>query len=1029
VIRGMVRLAAGNPVLLNLIFAVVCIWGVLAWRGIPKEEFPQVDVDQVGVWVVWPGASPEDIEDLVVRPLEDALADVEGVEHRYGEALEGFGQVTMEFVRGTDVDEARAEVDRAVAGLDTLPEGARAPFSRVLRLLVPITHVALLGDPRQVDLAEQLADELRAFSGVKEVEILGASERRIEVSLDPARAAALGIGPGEVAAAIEAASAGAPLGDLEIDGQRVGVRASRPIGGAADAATAAADVAAVPLRVPRAGAGGTLRVGDLGRVEEVWEPAAVRRYVNGQPAIVLQLRREATADSLAVVEAVTPWVAGRAEALPPGLGLVAYDDSARVVEDRIQILALNGLVGVLLVAGCLVLFVGRRNALLVLWGMPVAYLGAVGLIAASGNTVNVISTFALLLVTGIIVDDAVIIVENVQRHLEQGKDRLTAALDGTTEVAGAVGASTLTTCLAFAPMAMLEGAVGRVMAIIPAVVIFSLGASLLEAFFILPGHLAHYARERGERGENRATRALKRLYSPAVQALTHPRTRWIALGGLGLAFGGVVALTGLMRTTLTTPGLPYYALVNLDLPPSATLAQTRAALESVEARIRSEGAPLTAWYAATAGRQFDPQDFPRSGARYGQVKIGFHNDPEIFEAVPRFLEGLRQQLGAEAALTGWGIRTLEGGPPAGRDIDVRVRGRDPEAVMAATGALLEHLAGRPGVLDALSDATPGEQQLQVEVDPLAAARFGLREAQIVGAARAALDGVVAVELPVDERATEIRVRLAGLDGADLERVRDLPLITPAGTIRLRQVAEVRRGRGLERIQRVDGLRSVRVSANVDPAVSTPELERAALDEAFAAIQARWPGVEPFYGGVLADTEESFAQLPGAAALATLLIYAVLAVQFRSYLQPLIILSAIPMGVAGMILGLFALGMELSFTAAIGGVGLIGIVVNDSLVLVDFINRARREGVPPREAVIQASLTRLRPILITTVTTVLGLGPLALGVAGEEPLLAPMAVAISFGLAFATALTLVAVPVLYLVLEDLGRLVRRAPEAA
>jgi len=1010
-IRWIVRGAADNPVALNLLFAVVCLGGLLSWWRIPKEEFPQVSVDQVGAWVVWPGASPEDIEDLLLRPLEDAVDEVEGLDHSYGEAHEGYAQVTMEFVRGTDVDEARAAVDRAISGMDGLPEGAQTPYARTLRLLVPITHVALTGDVRRVDLAESIADELRGFSGVAEVAIYGAAERYIQVDLDPAATSARGLTPELVAGAIRMAAVGAPLGELSVDDQRVVARAGRAV-------ATLADIEAVPLSV---GGGATLTVGDVARVEERWEESSVSRYVNGAPAIVLQLRRADGADSLAVVDAVNPWVLERATSLPEGLGLVSFNDSARVVEDRINILASNAAVGLALVVACLVLFVGLRNALLVIWGMPVAVLGAVGLMYLFGVTVNVISTFALLLVTGIIVDDAVIIVENVQRHLERGLGRVEAALEGTSEVAGAVFASTLTTCLAFAPMAMLDGAVGQVMAIIPAVVIFSLGASLIEAFIVLPGHLAHYAEERTDVGENAATRTLKRLYAPAVAAATSPRGRYGAIAALLLGFVAVGFVAANMRTTLTTEGLPYYALVNLDLPPGAEAEETRAALEVVEAHLRDEGGDLAVWYYGISGRQNDPQDFPRTGARYGQVKLGFHNQQAVFERVPDYLESLRAAIGELPGVDSYGIRIIEGGPPAGRDVDVRMRGRDPESVAAASEALLTHLQERPGVLDPRTDATPGQLQLQVVVDPQAAARLGMREAQIVAAVRSALDGAVAMELPIQERAAEVRVALAG-GAVDRSALEDLPITTPDGrVVRLRQVARLERSRGLETIRRVDGLRSVRLSGNVDAALSTPELEKRALEEALEDIQRRWPGVAPFYGGVLADTEESFSQLPFVGSLAVVLIYAVLAIQFRSYAQPLIILSAIPLGVAGMVLGLASLGMELSFTAAIGGVGLVGIVVNDSLVLVEFINRARREGAEVREAVTQASLTRLRPILITTVTTVLGLGPLALGIAGEEPLLAPMAVAISFGLAFATALTLIAVPALYLVIDDARRL--------
>ena len=440
-----------------------------------------------------------------------------------------------------------------------------------------------------------------------------------------------------------------------------------------------------------------------------------------------------------------------------------------------------------------------------------------------------------------------------------------------------------------------------------------------------------------------------------------------------------------------------------------------------EATIRDEAGELVVWYKSLAGRQDDPDDYPQTGPRRGQIKIGFHNHDDVFARVPAFLERLRAHLAADAALEDASVQLIEGGPPTGQAIDFKVRGRSPEAVGAAADALAAHLEARPGVMDLEVGDELGAPQLVVTPDPARAAAYGLREAHVAAAARAALEGVTAVSIPVEERATDVVVRLAGLERADRDRVGDLPVATPDGrVIRLRQVAEVRRARELAKIQRVDGQRALRLAADVDRAHTTPEAEAALIE----AVAAQHPGVSLHYGGQLADSAESFSQLPSAFALAVAMIFAVLAVQFKSYVQPLIILSAIPLGVAGMVLGLFVLGMDLSFIAAVGGVGLVGIVVNDSLVLVDFVNRIRARGVGAREAVIEASLTRLRPILITTVTTVLGLGPLALGLAGEEPLLAPMAVSISFGLTFSTAFTLVAVPVLYLLADDLTALTTR-----
>ncbi|MCB9665058.1 MAG: efflux RND transporter permease subunit [Alphaproteobacteria bacterium] len=1007
-LRRLVRLGIDNPVLLDLVFGFVVLAGVLAWVVVPKEEFPQVATDRLVVSAGYPGASPGDVEDQIVRPLEDGLARVGAVEHVYAEATEGRTLLTVELVRGADVEATRDEVERVLDAEVVLPDAAVGPRVSVARLRIPLVHVALLGDPRAVDLAETLADELLEIQGVAEVKVEGASTRGVEVRLVDRRAAALGVGPQAVADALARAGVGLPAGQLDRGADTVRVRTPRGL-------TDPAGIAAVPLRVE---GGTTVRVGDVAEVTWAVDEADVRVRVGGQPAIDLLPLRADDADALRVVPEVRAWVAARRATLPAGLDLVAYDDSARMVADRIEVLASNGLVGLALVGLVLVAFVGVRNAVLVAWGMPVAFLGAIAMLTLVGESINVVSVFGLVLVTGILVDDAVVIVENVERHLERGKDRITAAVDGTLEVAGAVTSATVTTCLAFAPLLMLDGTVGRVMRIVPVAVILSLLASLFEALVVLPGHLGRHARERTDHRPNLPTRWIRAAYAPILERVTRPGAPLPVLVGLLVLLTATAGLATTMRLELTTEGKPVLAFFHLDLPATADRVATTDAVRAVERIVDEEADGLTLYVAGRVGEQQLPQGLPTWGARHGQVKVGFANRPEVLAQVPAALDRIRARALDVPGVSSVDVVKVAGGPPVGRPVDVRVRGLDETAVVEASGGLAAWLRSRPGVHDVQVEATEGPDAWEVRVLPAQAARLGLREAQVAGAVRGALAGVEALDLAVDGRATTVRTRRA--EPVDLEALRDLPLTLPGGAgLRLRQVAEVRRVPTAARLSRVDGQRALRVQADLDPEVTSATAVRNALEPAFRELARQDAGVSLFYGGELADTDESFGQLPGAALLAVLLIYVVLAVQFESYLQPLLILAAVPAGAAGMVLGLLAFGLELSFIALIGGVGLVGIVVNDALVLVDFINQARADGMPAREAVVEATLVRLRPVLITTVTTVLGLLPLALGVAGVDPLLAPMAVAISVGLGLATAVTLVLLPVAYLVLDGLA----------
>jgi multidrug efflux pump subunit AcrB len=1000
-----IRVAVRQPVLLNLVFWLVVIAGLLAYWRMPKEEFPPISTDRVVVVAAWPGSSPEDIEDGVLRPVEEAVAGVPGLRHTFSEATQGRALLTLEFVRGTDTEAAAVDVRRAVDGLEGLPVDVIGPEVEVAAVQVVLTHAALVGDPRRIDVAQTIADELRGLPGVSDVELEGAYERRVKVELNIARATAMGVTVDDVSNALKAASIGAPAGSLEGGGDSVLVRTRKGI-------EEVDDLANVPLSV----AGGThVTVGDVARIRDDWVEPDVTFRVNGQPAIHFVILRQDSADALRSVPPVTRYLLERSETLPEGLALVPHDSSSYLLSHRLAALAGNGLLGLVLVALLLGAFVGIRNGLLVVWGMPVAFLGAMAAMHIAGVSLNLISMFALLLVTGIIVDDAVIIVENAQRHLEMGKSRLQAALDGTAEVFSPVMAATLTTCLAFAPLLMLEGLVGRVMRIIPTVIMLALVASLIEAFFILPGHFAHHGRHDALPDDNGPTRFVRRLYEPILRRITDKRWRWPSMIGIATFVLLSISLAGVMRLSLTTPGRPVFAYIELTMAPSAGTSTTRAALQDVEKQALAEAEPLLRFIRSKAGVQGMPDEIPLYGPRYGQILLGFHDDPDEADAVRAFLDRTKRRLERRPDVTEVSLTSLGGGPPVGKPVDVRVRGEDAAAVSAAVDAAVAHLEARPGVSGIRADSGRGADSFEVRVDPARAARVGLREGEVARAMRSALDGAVALEMQIDGWTAEVRVGLPEVTaGAD---VQDLPVrVANQGSVRLRQVADVARIAGVGRVARVDGARSVRVVSELDDEVSTASAEQTALE---GALEDHQDGVTLLWGGEAADTAESFERLPYAAILALLLIYAVLAVQFGSYLQPIIILAAVPLGVAGVILGLFVFRLDLSLSAMIGCVGLIGIVVNDSLVLVDFINHRRAEGASARDAVVDASIVRLRPILITTLTTVSGLLPLALGIAGKEPLLAPMAVSLSVGLSFATALTLVAVPVLYLVLDDLG----------
>lgn len=1003
-IRALVRLTIDNPVLLNLLFVVVVAAGALAWVRIPKEEFPQIRTDQVAIVVVWPGADPPEVEDRLVRPIEEALNGVEGIDHTYAEALEDRATVMLELARGTDAERVRDEVRRRLGSSLDLPDLAAEPYVDVVSIQAQLLHVALIGDPRRGDLVETLRAELLALPGVSDAVVDGVYTRQLRVELDLARATVAGVGPTQIASALKAAGVGVPAGTLQIEDQAVTVRTPRGV-------HTPADLASVPLAV----IGGThVTVGDLATVQEVWIEPAVTVRLDGQPAVDLMLRADPDADATAITPVVQAWVKARAATMPPGLELRAYDDAARYVNARLGTVASNAAMGFVIVALLLWVFIGWRNALLVVAGLPVAYGGALFLVWTTGATLNLVSLFGLLLVVGILVDDAIVVVENIQRHREMGKSTVDAAIDGTVEIVPAVTAATLTTVFSFAPLFVLDGFVGRILAIVPTVVILSLIVSLGESFFMLPAHVAHWGGASTGEEESAPTRWTRLAYTPIIDAMIATRRRWLWLLGAAAITGGLLSLAATRRVELTTPGEPVFALVDVDLPEDADARATTAVVREIEARAAAEGQEFVLFVRSHIGQQVAPPSLPTMGPRHAQVVFGFVDDDALAPKIEAWLADLRADLLARPDLDDVAITTLSGGPPVGKPVDVRVRGRDADAVIARVAEVVTHLKQRPGVSDVRTDLGLGAPAFEVRVRPEAAARWGLSEAEIAVAARAAISGADAQDVLVAGALTPTVAGLPSLRSA--EALGDLPTALPDRRIvRLRQLADVTRVQGVARIGRVDGQRSIRVTASLDPEATSGSAEMLALN---ATMPQETGGVTLLYGGEQADTMKSFGMLPWAGALALLLNYALLAVQFRSYLQPLLVLAAVPLGLAGAVAGLVVWGMQISLIAAVGSVALIGIVVNDAIVMVDFVNLERAQGKSTAEAVRDAALLRLRPILLTTVTTVGGILPIAFGIGGVEPLLAPMAVVIGFGLLFATALTLIVVPLLYLMLDDL-----------
>lgn len=1004
-----IRLSIGNSVFVHLLFVLVVAAGIMSAFRLPREEFPEISLDRVIVSVAYPGATAADVEELILRPIEESLSDVGDIDEYSSRAIEGGGNVVVTFADGTDLKDARAELEKAVASIENLPEDAETPVVKEMTLEIPVISVALAGDPGATLVVDRIADELRDIRGVSTVNVSGLAERKIVIDVDEQKLRVLGLSPGQIAEAVRAAQASLPAGNVQRSGQEIFVKTEKRLQGVQD-------VARIPVRP-----GSSRRIGDVADVREIRDPADTRFWVGGEEAVKLTVGREESADPISIREDVLQRLPELQRFVPAGLELIYAEDFTNAIRSRLDTVFANALSGGALVLLVLLVMSGVRQAVLALIGMPVSYFAALFLMDTTGLTINVVSTFGLLIATGIIVDDAIVVIENVQRHLEMGKSRVKATLDGTREVLLPVTAAVLTTMLAFVPLTMVGGTMGRVMRILPLAVIFCLLGSLLEAIFILPGHLSEYASTGAKNSRTaRLVRHMQAVYRPALKAAT--RFKWVTILLVTIGFFGTAALASTMPMQIGAPGKPHQLEVHFEVSPGLTREVTRTHGQALDEWIREQlPEDSVRVVSLRVGSIRDNETgVERTGANLAQVRWQFETTDAYLAAYPAMVRALRQRLATDPDMARTTVQEVQAGPPTGAAVTARIRGRDPNQLDAAMADVKEALYAMDGISDVRDNYGAGKETFRVEVDQDRASLYGLTERAVAQAVRTAVDGLLASEVSIDEESVEILVRYAGARDKGREALRDLLITNAAGkAVRLDQVASIERTREVSDIRREDGLRTVVVYADTDekrlaPADAAADLKKVWEDD----VGLSYPDLTLSFGGEADELADSLRDLPMAFMLAFCGIYIVLALQFRSYVQPVIILAAVPFGLMGAIWGLSIGGFPLSLMAMFGLVALTGIVVNDSLVMVDFINKRRREGVPLHDAVHQGAMERLRPIVATTLTTCLGLLPLSIGLGGQDLVLAPMAIAITAGLGFATLLVLLVVPAVYLVVEGI-----------
>ena len=1043
---------ARNPVPANLLMMVLIVGGIWSGLTMRREFFPEIDPEAARVELVYPGASAPELEESLGRKVEDAVGTVDEVRRIETTVSEGTGVVVVKFEEGTDVSEGVDDVERAIERLSDLPPDAERIRVVEFEPNLPVVIVTLFGDVDERTRKRAMRgimDDLDSLPGMGTLQVSGLRDYEVRVEVRPDRLVQYGVPITVVADAISAWTTEVPSGTVRDRGGNVAVRTL----GVEETAESIADI------VVRALPGGdAIRVRDLATVTEGFVDLPVEEYFDGAPAASVTIYKTGTQDAVEIARMAYAYVAGRHgepfpgavwepwmesapwEAYQLGLGaseplpadLVVHNDLSRFIQGRLELLSRNALQGAVLVFVSLLLVLNLRVAFWVMVGLFTAICGTLLAMQALGVTLNLLTMFGLLVTLGMLTDDAIVVAENIAARGERGEEPVDAASRGGREVFWPVVGTVLTTIVAFMPLIFLKGNMGKLLGALPMVVLCALSISLVESMFILPSHMVHALKGIGRSHGHGIFGAAdrfgawrdRRIVAPAIEAYGRlaavaVRFRWIAASvalatlavSMGMVSGGRVEFVFLPVDDAEN------VVVDLRMPPGTEIEATRALARRIEDAARTQ--PEVVYTSLSAGQAFDVQTGLADPASTSIAQIFFELTPieDRDRPSPEVIEAVREAAGDLSAAERITWREIDGGP-GGAAITYEVTGDDRPAVDAAVADLQALLATFQGVYGIADDDEVGLRELRISL-VAAASSLGIDVRDVARQVRGAVYGLEAHVFSADREDIDVRIVLDESARRSVGRIEELWVTTRDGrSIPLSEIAVVTEGEANSVIRRIDRERAVTVTADVDPFTS-PESVTAAMGPALEDIRAKHPTVKIDIGGRQQDVYDAFESLPIAMLAACVMIYVILAWLFGSYLQPFAVMLAIPFSLIGVVWGHWLLGFDLTFLSLIGVVALAGVVVNNSLIFVEFLNRNRRAGMPLQEALVDAGRRRLRPILLTTATTVLGLTPLMLEPSFQARFLVPMAISITWGLMSSTILTLLVLPAILVIVDDIA----------
>lgn len=1023
----MIRFFTQHPTAANLLMLVFLVLGVLTISEIRRESLPDTTPSEVEIKIVYPGASALEVEEAIVNSVEDAVDGVRFVDEVRSEAREGVAVITIEMTAGGDFATFKDDIESEVDAIDNFPAGAETPVITQLGTKDPVLAVLVSGAATDTDLKDYcdvLKERIQTLPGVSLVDVEGFSERQLRVALSPQALLQHGLSTIDIVNAIKQQSINSPVGDIETREEEILLRfveqRRNPL-------------ALGSLVITGAQGGGEILLGDLARISDTFEFAEEKILFKGRRAGKIIVSKTKTEDSLRIADTVRHFIE-QEQQRQPNIDFYITEDGSKGLRDRLEIVVSNGIQGMVLVLLIMWLFFQFRMSFWVVMGLPVAFLGAMAFMPALHLTINLMTLVGFLLALGILMDDAIVIAENIVTHLQRGKSALQAAMDGVLEVKNGVFSSFLTTVCVLGPLSFIGGDIGKLLRVVPMILILVLAVSLVEAFLILPSHLAHSLHKYDPEARSRFRQQFEQKFEyfrehyvgRAVDRLLEFRY---------LFLGCMVCLLLISVGMITSGLLPFQALPKLEgdvvvarvlLPAGTPLERTElvveqlmTGLEKMDTRFTAEQ-PDNQHLVLGANIQFNVNvDAFESGAHVATISVDLLTADERNGRIDDYLKVWREETGPVPDALSI-VMSESSTEPAGRAIEVRVAGRDLTKLTAAVAEMRQWFNQFAGVNNVFDDLRPGKKELELTLKE-GVTGLGLDAVSMAQQLNAAFQGMTADEFQLGKNAYSVDVQLQKDLQGSIDDLNNFHFKTSAGQlVPLPAVLSISAEQGWARIAHVNGVRTVTLRGDVDTAIAnSAKLIEQFKREFLPPFLERYPELQVTFEGQEKNAKTTQKSIVGGILVGLIGVFILLSFQFRNYREPLIVMTIIPFALIGVVGGHLLMHMPFTLPSLLGFVSLAGIVVNDSIILVLFIKKKLAEGADVFTAATQASRARFRAVLLTSITTIAGMLPLLFETSLQAQIIQPLAISIAFGLMATTVLVLFVVPGIYVVLDDFG----------